>query len=309
MAERRMFTQKIIDSDAFLDMPLSTQALYFHLNMRADDDGFVNNPKRIQRTIGASEDDLKLLIVKRFVIGFESGVLVIKHWRMHNTLRKDRYNPTQYQDEFSLLDVKDNNAYTERIPEAPFVPELTEPKIESVATTRQPPGNQLTTQYSIGKDSIDKYSLEDNTPPDSDESDSPASPMPKKKKSVKHKHGQFQNVLLTDSEFEKLAVDFGSDLRDKAISFLDAYIEEKGYKSKSHNLAIRRWVIDAVKENESKPKRYGRKEPVPGWCQPTTLGNAELEAIQRVLKEDTATVGNNPELADRAEKLKQRLGG
>ena len=164
MAERRMFTQKIIDSDAFLDMPLSTQALYFHLNMRADDDGFVNNPKRIQRTIGASEDDLKLLFAKRFVIGFESGVLVIKHWRMHNTLRKDRYNPTQYQDEFALLDVKGNNAYTERLPELP------EPKNESVATTWQPDGNQLEPewkqngsrmepQYSIGKDSIGKVSI------------------------------------------------------------------------------------------------------------------------------------------------------
>lgn len=114
MAERRMFTQKIIDSDAFLDMPLSTQALYFHLNMRADDDGFVNNPKRIQRTIGASEDDLKLLIAKRFVICFENGVIVIKHWRMHNTLRKDRYNPTQYQEELAMLDIKENKSYTEK---------------------------------------------------------------------------------------------------------------------------------------------------------------------------------------------------
>lgn len=115
MAEKRMFTQKIIDSDAFLDMPLSTQALYFHLNMRADDDGFVNNPKRIQRTIGASEDDLKLLIAKRFVICFENGVIVIKHWRMHNTLRKDRYTPTQYQEELSRLKIKENKSYTEKL--------------------------------------------------------------------------------------------------------------------------------------------------------------------------------------------------
>ena len=115
MAEKRMFTQKIIDSDAFLDMPLSSQALYFHLNMRADDDGFVNNPKRIQRTIGASEDDLKLLIVKRFVIGFDSGVIVIKHWKMHNTLRKDRYNPTQYQEELQTLEIKENSSYTEKL--------------------------------------------------------------------------------------------------------------------------------------------------------------------------------------------------
>ena len=143
MAEKRMFTQKIIDSDAFLDMPLSTQALYFHLNMRADDDGFVNNPKRIQRTVGASEDDLKLLIAKRFLLCFENGVIVIKHWRMHNTLRKDRYNPTQYQEQFALLDIKDNNAYTEK-----------KPDVDCMATDWQPLGNQTATQRSIEEISI-----------------------------------------------------------------------------------------------------------------------------------------------------------
>jgi predicted phage replisome organizer len=127
------------------------------------------------------------------------------------------------------------------------------------------------------------------------------------KKPSKCKYGEFQNVLLTDSEFEKLAADFGGSVRDKAISFLDAYIEEKGYKSKSHNLAIRRWVVDAVKENESKPKKYNRKEPVPGWMD-HSLGDAELEAIQRVLREDPDTAGNNPDIADRAERLKERLG-
>ena len=114
MAEKRMFTQRIIDSDSFLDMPLTTQALYFHLNMRADDDGFVNNPKRIVRTIGANIDDLKLLVSKRFVICFESGVIVIKHWRMHNTLQNDRYKPTQYQEELETLRVKSNKSYTEK---------------------------------------------------------------------------------------------------------------------------------------------------------------------------------------------------
>ena len=156
LAEKRMFTQKIIDSDPFLDMPLSTQALYFHLNMRADDDGFINNPKRIQRTIGASEDDLKLLLAKRFVIGFANGVIVIKHWRMHNTLRKDRYNPTQYQEEFAQLEVKENNAYTERLSEAQDVLEI--PSADAMATTWQPNGNQAEPQYSIDKNSIDKES-------------------------------------------------------------------------------------------------------------------------------------------------------
>lgn len=113
MAEKRMFTQKIIDSDSFLEMPLSAQALYFHLNMRADDDGFVNNPKKITKMVNASEDDLKILLMKRFLIGFDSGVIVIKHWRMHNTLKADRYHPTDYQDEFAQLGIKPNKAYTD----------------------------------------------------------------------------------------------------------------------------------------------------------------------------------------------------
>lgn len=112
MAQKRMFTMKIVDSDAFLDMPLSTQCLYFHLNMRADDDGFVGNPKRIQRLIGASDDDLKLLIAKRFVLCFDDGVIVIKHWRMHNTIQNDRYTPTAYIDELNSLNIKKNKAYT-----------------------------------------------------------------------------------------------------------------------------------------------------------------------------------------------------
>lgn len=112
MAEKRMFTKKITDSDAFLEMPLSAQCLYFHLNMNADDDGFVNSPKRTMKLIGASEDDLKLLFAKAFVLGFDSGVIVIKHWRMHNTLQKDRYKPTDYQEEFAQLGFKKNKSYT-----------------------------------------------------------------------------------------------------------------------------------------------------------------------------------------------------
>ena len=107
-----MFTMKIVDSDAFLDMPLSTQCLYFHLNMRADDDGFIGNPKKIMRMIGASEDDLKILLAKRFLIIFEDSVVVVKHWWMHNTLAKDRYHETSYTDEKALLRIKENKAYT-----------------------------------------------------------------------------------------------------------------------------------------------------------------------------------------------------
>lgn len=112
MANKRMFTMKIVDTDAFLDMPLSTQCLYFHLNMRADDDGFIGNPKRIEKIIGANDDDLKLLIAKRFVILFDDGVIVIKHWRMHNTLSRDRYIETSYTDEKKKLLLKDNGSYS-----------------------------------------------------------------------------------------------------------------------------------------------------------------------------------------------------
>lgn len=115
MAQRRMFSQQIVDSDAFLDMPQSTQALYFHLGMRADDDGFVGNPKKIIRMIGAAEDDFKVLLGKRFILAFESGVIVIKHWKIHNYIQNDRYHETKYLTEKALIEVKENGSYTERI--------------------------------------------------------------------------------------------------------------------------------------------------------------------------------------------------
>lgn len=107
-----MFAKTIIDSDAFLDMPLSTQSLYFHLSMRADDDGFVNNAKKIQRMLGCNDDDLKILLGKNFIIPFENGVCVIKHWLIHNYIQKDRYKPTVYKDLKDKLSTKDNRAYS-----------------------------------------------------------------------------------------------------------------------------------------------------------------------------------------------------
>ena len=105
-------SKKVIHSDAFLDMPISTQNLYFHLLLEGDDDGFVNSPKRVQRTIGASDDDAKLLLAKRFILSFDSGVIVIKHWRMHNYIQKDRYKETTHLEEKQKLHLKDNNVYT-----------------------------------------------------------------------------------------------------------------------------------------------------------------------------------------------------
>ena len=111
MADRRMFSKSIIDSDLFLDMPQSAQCLYFHLAMRADDDGFVNSPRKIQRMIGASEDDCRLLVAKQFLIPFETGVVVIRHWRIHNYIQKDRYKETMYQSEKSSLEQDSSGAY------------------------------------------------------------------------------------------------------------------------------------------------------------------------------------------------------
>jgi hypothetical protein len=144
MAERRMFAKTIIDSDAFLDMPTSSQLLYFHLSMRADDEGFINNPKRIQRTIGSSDDDLKILIAKKFIIPFESGVVVIKHWRLHNYIRNDRFKETVYQDEKRQLEIKENGVYTHNV------------------SLGIPDAYQMETQVSIGKDRIGKVRIEKN---------------------------------------------------------------------------------------------------------------------------------------------------
>lgn len=146
MAERRMFAKTIVLSDAFLDMPLSARCLYFTLGMFADDDGFVNSPKGIMRQCGASEDDLKVLLLKRFLLAFDSGVIVIKHWRINNYLQKDRYVETKYRDEKATLTVDKNGAYTEN---------QTSAELESSSMYTQ----DAYTQDRLGKDSIGKDRL------------------------------------------------------------------------------------------------------------------------------------------------------
>lgn len=116
MAERRMFAKTIVLSDAFLDMPLSARCLYFTLGMLADDDGFINSPKSIMRQCGASNDDMNILLAKKFLIPFESGVCVIKHWRINNYLRSDRYTETKYVEEKQQLFLEENGGYTVGIP-------------------------------------------------------------------------------------------------------------------------------------------------------------------------------------------------
>ena len=229
MAERRMFAKTIIDSDAFLDMPLSTQALYFHLSMRADDDGFINNPKKIQRMVGCGDDDLKLLVAKNFIIPFESGVVVIKHWKLHNYIQKDRYRETVYLEEKSMLETKDNKAYT-----------LLDTRcIHDVYNSD--------TQVRIGKCRLEKDSLVEDSISDSDEPEPP-------KKPTKHKYGEYNNVLLTDEELEKLKDEY-IDWNER-IERLSSYVASTGKKYKSHYATIRNWARkDQVQQKEQKKGR------------------------------------------------------
>lgn len=219
MAERRMFAKKITESDAFLDMPSSTQMLYFHLSMNADDDGFVNNPKKIQRMCGASDDDFKLLIAKSFVILFESGIIVIKHWKMHNYIQTDRYKPTDYVEEKSMLGLKKNKAYT-----------LDESKMYT----------KCIQDVSVGKDSIGKDRLgEDSIDKDS------------KGESVR---GEKTKRFIPPSveEVEQYCIERSNNI--DAQSFIDFY-ESKGWmigknKMKDWKAAVRTWERSRKQENK-----------------------------------------------------------
>lgn len=143
MAQKRMFSNIITDTDRFLDMPASSQNLYFHLNMHADDDGFVDSPKRIMRNVGAGNDDMNVLLSKKFVLNFDSGIILIKDWKIHNVIRKDMYKPTVYTEEKSQIIVDDTKSYQLR--------------------------NEYVPQNRLDKDRLDKNRLEEDrggyTPP------------------------------------------------------------------------------------------------------------------------------------------------
>ena len=232
IAERRMFAKTIVTSDAFLDMPPTARSLYMLLCVMADDDGFVNAPRSIMRMSGATEDDIKLLIAKRFVLIFESGVVVIKHWRIHNLIQKDRYKETKYLEEKSLLALDENNAYTEA--ETTMYPECIQPV------------SKLEPQVRLVKDSRGKSRVvEDNEDivPDINVGN-------KAPKVVRHKYGMYENVLLTDEDYQKLREEFPHDYSER-IERLSEYIASTGKKYKSHLATIRSW---ARKDTGAKPK-------------------------------------------------------
>jgi hypothetical protein len=246
MAEKRMLTKKVTDDDNFMSLSASAQALYLHLSMSADDDGFCNQISASMFKAHASVQDLEALLSKRYIYQFENGVIVIKHWRMANALRKDRYTPTAFQEELKRLRIKENGAYT--MSDDGLVADWLPNGCQMVAE-RLPDGCHLvaTDKNSIDKSSIDKNSIEkeERTAPSSD---------------TKHIFGEYRHVLLTDGEIEKLNLDFGETKTKDAITFLDEYIEMKGYKAKSHYLAIRKWVFDAVDEAKQRKQKSQKSE-------------------------------------------------
>ena len=181
MAVRRMFSKTIMLTDRFFDMSAKAQLLYYNLNFEADDDGFISNPKRLVRSLDATLRQYNELITNGYIIGFDSGVAVIAHWRAHNQIRKDRYTPTVCREEMEQLTVDENNVYI-------------------MATKRQPTvaktSPEAATQVRSGKDSIGKVSIDKVSVSEVYEYDTVPSPTPAEKT-----RGEFKNVILTEDEY------------------------------------------------------------------------------------------------------------
>jgi hypothetical protein len=217
MAERRMLAKTIVCSDAFTSMPFGAQALYVQLCMGADDDGFVNNAKQIQKALGVTSKDMDVLIDKRFILVFENGLVVIKHWKMNNYIQKDRYKHTVYEEEKSQLTQKENGAYT-------FL------DTKCIHSS----GYSLDTQVRLGKVSIGKVRLVKSK-------DIPTQ---------KEKFAEF--VTMTKDEYQKLVDELGEVDTKACIDILDNYKGSKGKTYKSDYRAIRSWVITSLKERKAK---------------------------------------------------------
>ena len=240
MAQRRMISKRIIDTDTFLDMPVSARELYFQLLLRADDEGFVGNAKRIIKMIGATIDDLKVLIAKGFVIPFESGVIVITHWRIHNYIQSDRFQPTHYQEEKAQVALT-NGVYTK----VEDVSKMDTKCIQNVS--------KMDTQYSIGKDSIGKYRLDKNSIDNKNVQNDVDSPqavestgVPKKKKS---------SSLKDKKSYEEFVNEFFDTVRQQPwwLDFVDAFpnVTTEGELAKA-----KAWLLANTNRRKKDLKRY-----------------------------------------------------
>lgn len=254
MAERRMFAKSVIDSDAFSDMPLTTQALYFHLGMQADDDGFVNNPKKIQRSIGATADDMERLIAKGFIISFDSGVIVITHWKVHNYIRKDTYNETACREEKALLETKENKTYYLSDPA---------PLTGCIQTV-----DESSTQVRIGKDRIGKDRLEENICAEPLQASTPEPEEPAVISLPLNDKTWYSITQKQVDEWSGLypAVDVMQELR-KMLGWLDASPSNRktrrGIKS-----FVNRWLSKEQDRGGSRQRQQAYQPPAPSTRQP-----------------------------------------
>lgn len=252
MAEKRMFSNKITQSDPFLSMPASAQNLYFHLAMDADDDGFVNRPRAIMRMVNANEDDMSILVARKFIIPFEildnnhiqSAICVIKHWFIHNTIRSDRKKDTTYIRERDMLVLTENETYSLRK--------------ERQEIGLQPNDNQVTTNspHSIDKIRLDKNRLDI--------------------------YGEFENVKLKQSDYSKLIDKYTEEVTHEFIERLSAYIAQTGKRYKNHYATILNWIRKDQKNN--KPKNVA---PMPVYTDPIDpdISEEETQEMRELIKE------------------------
>lgn len=239
---KRMFNSKIVDSDAFLDMSQTAQLLYFHLAMRTDDDGFVGNPKKIMRMIGSQDDDIKILLAKNFIIGFQSGVIVIKHHRMNNNWDKYNCRRTQYLDEFSQLNIKENGAYT--LDKTKGLPAQTEIRLKSDE-------NKSLEENRIEENRIEENRVSSRTI----ETDS--------KKPEKDTFGEMKKVKLTQEEYSKLVERFGEKNTQLLIFELDTYVASKGAKYQSHYATLLNWAKrKAMEQHQKQVEKQGKQKQI-----------------------------------------------
>jgi DNA replication protein len=267
MAQRRMFSKKITDTDHFIEMPLSTQALYFHLNLGADDEGFIDRAKTIQRTIGASDDDMKILIAKGFIIPFESGVVVIRHWRIHNYIQNDRFQATIYQEEKQRLNYDQSKIAS----------------IKPLETSIQN-GYKMDTQVRLGKDSLDKDSLDkvNNLYSSDVEIDEPKEQKKSLSQIIKESNiriNQRQSQMLLDYigidnmtiEMIQFAVELTEDAGAVSFNYLQKIL--KSWKSKGFT------SLEEVKNDHDGFIKGNKKGNIPSWSSVNSENQKKDERI------------------------------
>lgn len=231
MSERRMFSKAVVSTDDFTEMPLSTQALYFHLGINADDDGFVSNVRAIQAYIGARVDDLRVLISKGYVFQTRSGVYIIRHWKQNNYIQSDRYKPTVYQAEFALLRTTENREYE-------FIGEENEIVMEIPENIENKPAAAMDTERIQNVSKLDTQNRKEEKREEKKRED--------KHIPERHIYGEFQRVLLTDEEYRKLVEQFGEESVRSGIRYIDESAETTGNKNhwKNWYLVIRKCLRD-----------------------------------------------------------------